>query len=232
MIHSGPRIVFTMACALSGASPALGQDPVVTTVWSFTEVYAGTNTPVANPNGILEPGEAARIELTISFSPPVGTALAQGSVAGFQSLRCDLIGFGDAGGAWSHFERPPLWALGHAGFPDPGGEAVREIGVGQFPWPPGTLVDPQNPIPMIWSAVWVPDSYLPREVVFNSTITSPPPTVSSSALFVLTGAVPEPQYSVVAAYTVFGTVHIPIIPAPGSVIILGIGAAAALRRRR
>src|ERR1043165_10216769 len=33
--------------------------------YSWTEVESGTNIPVASPNGILEPGEGARIQLTV-----------------------------------------------------------------------------------------------------------------------------------------------------------------------
>lgn len=43
----------------------------------WREVDAATNQPVANPNGIIVPGEAAHVWLTASFWPPVGTAVPQ-----------------------------------------------------------------------------------------------------------------------------------------------------------
>jgi hypothetical protein len=229
-----PLSLAGVASLLACVSALHAQDPIVMQTWSFTEVYAGTNMPVANPNGIIEPGEAARIEMSVSFTPSVGTILPLGTVAGLSFLACDLAGLNMAEGTWSHIMRADGWVFGHPGSPNPAGTAVHNIFAGQFVWPPGSIANPQNPIDMIWWGVWTPDTFTARTTIFESMGTSPLPTAGSSSLIIQTGTLTGggPEYSTLPANLIFGSVHIPIIPAPGSVFILGIGAAAALRRRR
>jgi hypothetical protein len=215
------------------AGAAQAQTPIVMTSWSFTEVYAGTNTPVMNPNGVIEPGEAARIELTVSFEPAVGTPLPQGTVAGLFGLTCDLVGSNMAEGMWSHLERREGWAVGDVGFPSPDGTAVRYIMVGQFPQA-GATANPENPIEKIWWGVWTPDMYDARATVFQGMHTSPPPTSSSASLMVQNGVGPggEPLYGVLNAQVQFGGLQIPVVPSPATAAVLGAAGLLTARRRR
>jgi hypothetical protein len=225
-----------LPCVL--ASGVCAADPVVTLTWSFTEVYAGTNTPVASPNGVIEPGEAARIELTVSFSPAVGTLVqltwTEGTVAGLAHTGCDLVGTNMAEGSWGHISRLGAWVFGPGGFPTPDGAAVESISVGQFPLP-GTTANPQNPVEAIWSGVWTPDVYVPRTTIFASMMTSPPPFVSVSSLYLQIGTDPGgyPIYTTTGSITqtVFGSVNISVVPSPG-MGVLAVGAAMMSRRKR
>jgi hypothetical protein len=212
-------------------APWLHADPLTVTLsWSFTEVYAGTNTPVANPNGIIEPGEAARIALTVSYTPVAGTVVqiqpGPATVAGFGTSLFDLVGSNAAQGSWSHLGRDPAWSGAH-GQAAPDGSALHGLLVLQLPGP-GVAPDPQNPIESIWWGAWMPDIYSPRMTTFASTHTSPQPTGGTSMLFVEHLG----SYFPVEAQTNFGSIHIPIVPSPGSGVILTLAGALALRRSR
>jgi hypothetical protein len=143
------------------------------------EVHAGTNTPVANPNGLLEPGEALRFELTLSFDPPVGSPASwtpppgsgSGIIAGLGYAQFHFQPLGDAAGTWSHLHRAASWTIGVAPEPQPAGD-VNHIALGQVP-APGSLPDPANPIQSIFHGVWQPTSYTARTVNWraNSAVT-------------------------------------------------------------
>ena len=165
---------------LVASLPAAAQERVDYTV-NFVEVLAGTNAPVPTPNGILEPGEAARLSVSVSFTPAVGTTVAYtpppspgiGTMAGFGSMVVDLCvgprnspspsGFG----TWSFVQRAPGWAFGDPGnvFFGSGGAYFSYLQAGQFVPPPMTA-NPANPIPDIWLGVWTPASYSDRSVLW------------------------------------------------------------------
>jgi hypothetical protein len=218
-----------------GAAIAQGQSPVVTLTWSFTEVYAGTNTPVANPNGIIEPGEAARIELNVSYIPVAGTAFqatgGPATISGFGSVMTDLLGSNMAQGTWSSIQARPGWLLGPPGWPSPDGSAVSYITAGQFAGAGTPAPDPLNPIPALWSAVWMPAVYSARTTIFASAAPVPPPTSGfiSTLFYQIDGT---SHYLQINAHTIHGSVQIPIVPAPGAGVVLGVAAAAVWRRRR
>jgi hypothetical protein len=216
-----------------GGSGVYGQQPMVTVSLGFTEVVAGTNTPVPNPNGVLEPGEAALIEMSIAFTPPVGsfiqTPAVQGTVAGLGTILYDLIGTNGAGGSWTHLGVAAGW-LGWPGEVDIGGAAVRNLSVLQRP-APGTMANSQNPVDSIWRGVWTPSSYAARTVIFQTDVTTPPPFGGISHLLLQID--PVPTYNLLLnVFTQHGAVHIPIVPAPGTLGVMLLMLAACGQRRR
>jgi hypothetical protein len=208
--------------------------------WHFVEVVAGTNTPVANPNGVLEPGEAARIVMSIEFSPPVGTLVTYppppgpgvGTVAGLGGARYDLASATPGWqGTWTHFQRRPEWALGSIGSPAWNGNGIEGAQVGQFPLP-GTVANPENPIPDIWSAVWTPADFSARVVRFASFGQI---FELGASVYVQYGTDPTtnaPLYITARTQSHHGYVEIPIIPAPGTGgLVLGLLLLGSRRRR-
>ena len=59
------RVAWMVLGVVGMAAGVRGQE-VVTVSYSWSEVVAGTLTPVSSPNGVLEPGEGARIGLNIN----------------------------------------------------------------------------------------------------------------------------------------------------------------------
>ena len=202
---------------------------------SFLEVVAGTNNPVPVPNGRIDPGEGARISLTITVSPAVGTTITYtpppapgtGTVAGFGMTFIDLDILGGAAGAWSFITRQSAWALGGQGDPQPTA-GVHNVQVGQFVLP-GLTANSQNPIPDIWSGVWTPASYAAASIPFRTSLADE----GTSALLIQYGyKTPYPLY--VAKFV--SSLHdpaivIPIAPAPAAAPVLLFAAGLARHRR-
>lgn len=71
----------------------------------WVEVHAGTATPVANPNGVLEPGEAALLRVAVEFDP-IGTVITlptiSGTVAGLSRSIFAIMPQEISPGTWSH----------------------------------------------------------------------------------------------------------------------------------
>jgi hypothetical protein len=223
--------------AALGSSPAFAQSPAeFTAMFSWMEVYAGTTTPVAHPNGVLEPGESALLTLGVSFTPvgtivqyhdplPGGTA----PVAGFRGTGFGIVAT-DAG--------PGVWAYGGGRWPG-GIGAPYNHGLGwttaSQPWPPaGALPDPVNPIPDLWKALWTPDSYDPRQVRFDLNL-SQLLGGGNGHLYVVYGTDPVTGNPLVGAARAWANsppgVTIPTVPAPGAAPVL-LTLCACLRRRR
>jgi hypothetical protein len=199
----------------------------------WTEVYAGTNTPVANPNGILEPGEGALIRLSISFTP-VGTQVQYNwpgggvaPVAGFRGGLFYLQGTGGTHGSWSHHQFAPGFPS-YAGDPSNGNLSLILISA---PFPPaGSLPDPSNPIHNIWERVWTPASYDARAIQFEMRGST------QMEVFVIAGIDPstgDPIIGVGGGPVTSSVIGISIVPTPASVLGPGLllGLVAARRRR-
>lgn len=206
--------------------------------WNLVEVYAGTNTPVAKPNGLLEPGEALRMELTVSITPEVGSVVnwspsppepGHGTVAGLAAMHFDLLSIGDTWGTWSHMSRAPGWG-GSNGTPESNGW-VRVIHAFQLA-SSSAPANPANPIEKIWQGVWVPHSYQPRVVEWYRDFMGFPP--AHGGLYVQYGIDPVnggPLYTTFRSWTPAYTVQVTIIPAPGAGAVI-VGGLAVLGRRR
>jgi len=230
--------------ALAGLSAAATGQESITYSWTWTEVLAGSSTPVAVSNGLIEPGEGARLALTATITPGIGSVVTYvpppqpgfGTLAGLGSLFFDLLGSNANGGQWSVIRRNPggiNWGLGPAGTGQPSGDLVS-AGVGQFVLP-GAIVNGTNPVVNIWAATWTPDGFAARTVSFQSAAAAASGG-NHSAILIQYGDDPNSQKPLVVGRVVDGIFGnsgpIPVVPAPGGAMILGLGALVASRRRR
>jgi hypothetical protein len=191
--------------------------------FTTTEVYAGTTTPVANPNGLIEPGEGVLFQLTVSFAPPVGTALpafpAPGTVAGLHEFVFHLVPRSGSGeGTWSHFAAAAGW-IGQQG---QGPSGALSAALRQFPLP-GQFADPQNPVINGLSQVWTPASYEPRVVDWEVQAGS---YLGWGGVLVQVGTHPQggPIYNAASAsFAPIRSFPVSIIPAPGAAVVLVAG---------
>lgn len=222
------RISVTLSAAFL-ASTAAAQTAEHTLEW--IEVEANTKTPVANPNGILEPGESVLFRVSVSFDPPVGSQLPYpggiGTVAGFGGSHFSWRWTGNIQGTWGQYAAAPGFQL----FPDPNGFWGASQPIPTYPAVPS----PINPVPL-WEVVWTPASYEPRQV--SHWIQGISGTGGSwlTAIMLQTGIDPttgHPQYANTNfAPTMLNTVQIPIIPSPGAAIPLAALFIASCTRRR
>jgi hypothetical protein len=189
---------------------------------------------VPNPDGVLEPGERALLRLDVGFTnqntvaqfaPPIGT-YGSGTIRGFGSAWIDLVGSGQPQGEWDldpirGFGVALEWDIsGHEGTPTNGGSAVSDIQMGQFPDPPGAL-DPTNPIREIWRGVWTPADFGPRTVRFDTRGNGQAGQYVTSVFLRLNGSLAAAVY----CPTEFGSVGIPVAPAPPALGVLALAAA-------
>ncbi|MFN0134390.1 MAG: hypothetical protein ACKVW3_17895 [Phycisphaerales bacterium] len=230
------HILTSILAAVGAASSAFAQGELAIHTWSFLEVAVGTNSPVPAPNGMLEPGEAARLTLNVSFTPAVGSTATYtpppgtgvGTVAGLGGVFFDIVGDATAQGTWSFHQRSSAFSLGDPGDELPGGTGCTNAGAQQFLLP-GQTANSANPALAIWRIVWTPTSYSTRNVTWQGR-----PTISapSNHSFLLLQVGPTPDYVGKYVPGQFGSVVVPIVPAPGvGAVVLG-GALAATRRRR
>jgi len=232
------RTVPAMLCTLSMGLGARAQDITLTTSW--VEVLAGTNTPVPLPDGILSPGEAARIEITATLTPGVGTPVTYnappapgfGRLAGLGFIYFAVIGTNNAAGDWSNPARAPGWALGSWGYLAQSGGVVEDCSAGQF-IQNGSIANSTNPVPAIWSGVWTPASYSKRTASWRTGDT----LHSQGGFLIQYGEDPNsglPLYvGRIIPQTYGAPVGIPIVPAPSAAAaIIAAAAFVAARRRR
>jgi hypothetical protein len=209
------------ACVLAAAgSVASAQTLQVQFSLRFVEVFAGTNTPVPLPDGVLQAGEAARLELTVSFSPPVGTQVPYtpppppgvGAVAGFGFVCFSVQGLApNAQGSWSFQSFAPGWPFASSTYQTP--TSIEGVMVGQFPLQ-GQTANSTNPIDPVWRAVWTPAHYQPRTAIFASTTVSTLCEGGAARILLQYGSEPgtgHPYYIPVPAMSyLWSSVQIPI----------------------
>jgi hypothetical protein len=217
-----------------GAFTTLAQGQVTLDYhFTTTEVYAGTTTPVANPNGLIEPGEGVLFQLTVNFAPPVGSVLPgfppPATVAGLGGFYFHFVprdGSGD--GMWSHFALAPGW-LGANGGPI-GGGVLNSAWLEQVPML-GQPADPRNPLVNGWSQVWTPASYEPRTVNWEA---QPGSFIGWGFVLVQVGTDPQggPIYNAAnASFAPIRSFPVSIVPAPGAAVVLVVGMMLMPRRR-
>ena len=213
-----------------------------------------------NDNGVLETGERALILMNaaftannpdVSFNPPIGT-FTHGTVLGLASCYLDLrSAAGDATGAYNGGVTAPtgtstgpnagntgtsgygvrgLWRLGGAvANGTPASNGFQNIGPGQLP-PDPSSANTTNPISNLERLGWAPASYSTRTQTFA--VSPAGGTAQAVGLYMdLDGVLGGAAYLQNTAVT-FGSVNIPIAPAPGSLALLGLGGLVLARRRR
>src|SRR5688572_28150811 len=138
--------------AVAGLAAAANAQESISYVWTFKEVTAGTNTNVAVSNGMIDVGEAARLELTATITPGVGSpvtytpppAPGSGTIAGLGSIFFDLTATANANaGGWSFLGRAAGFALGGVGTAV--GNNMNAAQAGQFVLP-GSTANASNPV--------------------------------------------------------------------------------------
>jgi hypothetical protein len=115
----------SLAVLATASSSVLAQEFVTYTL-SWSEVVAGTTTPVAAANGRIDPGEGARIAIRVEITPGVGSTASYSGTARTRDghdrgLRIDAssisLGSNLNGGTWSNMAStgPPRLAASHPG---------------------------------------------------------------------------------------------------------------------
>ena len=228
--------------ALAGLPAAAGAQ--IVTTQSSTVSYSLTwqesdpnGLPAGNGNGTLDPGEHALLRLTVSFSnqftvgtyTPFPPGPGSGTIRGFGMGFIDLNGTNGTAGNWDvdpnnghgidgawDLVGPTAYGLGGPVAGHSGGNLIN-IQAGQF----AQFIVTTNPIPDIWRGLWTPDSFHNRIVTFTTAAGSS----SGGAQFasvVLFRLASSGFPNMIAAYcpSDFGSVHIPIAPAPSPALLL------------
>ena len=230
------RAVLGILAAAGMAAAANAQESVTYTV-TWSDVLAGTTNP-GNGNGQIDPGEGVRFAVAVNITPGIGSPATYtpppppgtGTIAGLGSIFFDFLGTNLNGGTWSNIQRTG-WALG-----DPGtGTATGLINAqaGQFVLP-GSTANGANPVNNIWRGVWNPSSYATRTASVQAAGAAASGGNHSSILIQYGVDVNgNPQYVAKFVNGSFGgSGNIPIVPAPSSLALLGLGGLLAGRRRR
>jgi hypothetical protein len=241
----------TMVAAQAQTTPAV--TVAYTLAWSEVSATA-PYAPVLAPDGILQPGEAARFTFSGSMSPSgtlsfpssilVGSS-GTGTLGGFWNGNLNILG--DAGaasaaGSWvlaanpsppSNPNRigivPPFAVGGGNGTANANGSGATDIQPAQFGGDTSTL-NSANPTPTMWRGVWIPNDYTARTAHFDLSNGS----LGLGSSVWLFDSNPNFTLPVAArALSSYGNgVNVPIIPAPSSLALLGLGGLVAARRRR
>lgn len=226
--------------ALAGLPAAAGAQETITYTLSWIEVVASTSTPVPNPNGVVEPGEGARVRITTLITPGVGSivtyqappAPGHGTIAGMGSIFFDLLPTNAMGGLWSHVR------VANSPFPPPPANTTPEGGLsagqaGQFVLP-GLIANPSNPYENLWQATWTPSNYSARPVTFTS-VAAAAAGMNHSSILIQYGTEPGAGYPLYVGRFIDGifgnTGPIPVVPAPWSLATLALASALTRPRR-
>lgn len=241
-----------MVLGVAGMAAEVRGQEVVTVSYSWSEVVAGTLTPVSSPNGVLEPGEGARIGLNIyqtineanavgqttTYVPPPPTGV--GTNAGTGSMLYTLHGTGgDASGSWfGRAVRPSLAVQNSPGTILDAGATIDNFGGAQFV-APGGVADSANPFVDVFRGVWTPASYTPRTINFKSSNGHGSSNAYTGILVIYSWIeIEQPPWVLPNFLTKYvnadygGGVNIPIAPVPGTGLPVAVAGACAFWRRR
>ncbi|MFN0131600.1 MAG: hypothetical protein ACKVW3_03560 [Phycisphaerales bacterium] len=239
------------AVVAAGLPVAVMAQERVTYSLLWSEVLAGSNQPVAVPNGVIEPGEGVRIAIRATITPGIGATATYtpppppgtGTIAGFGSMFVTLIGTNVNGGSWSNITRNAEsnpggipgggnWTLGTPGTPEANGNMLG-LQAGQFVLP-GSTANSVNPVSNAWRGTWTPSSYMMRSASFQSTDAGSISGNESSILIQYGIDVNgHPQYvGKFVSRTHGNTGSIPIVPSPGVLPLASLAVVVASRRCR
>lgn len=222
--------IIALTCSVA-AEAARAQTPHVNHTASWSEVFASTHAPVGSPNGVLDPGEAARVSISFSFTA-VGTPVSYqwptpgvAPVAGLSNSSFNLIATAALGGTWTQ-PTVPSGFEGILGLPGPDGSALICLLSQQV------MAHSTNPLINAWSAVWTPPTYSARTVGFQIQQLTGSPELRPLNLWVDLGPPSNPSFGTAMASGDYGSVQIPVVPGPSILALLGLIAPFAARRRR
>lgn len=214
-----------LALAFAAGTPLVAQEVIVVPV-TWSEMLAGTNTPILAPNGLLEPGEGAFIQVGMHALRNGTNAVGQvvtvnpgnhtGPIRGMAHFVYDIAGSGaDATGTWNLRIISPIFNwFPNVGQVVEGGARVHSFNAAQIAHG-GAIVDGTNPILTVWRGTWNPSSYAPRTVHFQVEASDTVPTGQQNAVDVEYGIDPQTGYPLyVGKYfqSDFGGIDIPIGP--------------------
>jgi len=221
-----------------------------------TVTYALTWGDTGDNDGVVEPGESARVRMTVSYSPASGTVInytpsgggsASGTLMGFGSAFVDFSLGGANGGTIATTGstggiangRAGAWAVVPGGNGTVAGDTIINVQPAQFPFNSDafdpdnntTGVRTTNPITNIYTFVWTPASYNSRTVQVTM---SPSAASNGNAAAVMVRTNPDTSLPPTAVNALFnlGSASIPVVPAPSSLALLGLGGLIVGRRRR
>jgi hypothetical protein len=232
------RAVLAGSALLALAGAACGQATTIAAALGYALSWQDTG----NHNGTLEPGESAVLHLTVTMAPPVNTVIPfsggqggpTGTLRGIASGFIDLTGAGGTQGTFGldpnlGYGVDPTWDLiGPGGYGTPNGTGLINIQFGQFQHFPNTT----NPIVNVWQALWTPSSYTSRTVTFGTADGTAAGTGYASAVIIKWGPL-NGNLQNATCLSDFGTLNIPIVPAPPGLGLLGLwGVLAGTRPRR
>jgi hypothetical protein len=214
-----------------------------------------------NDNGVLEPGERALMLMTLSFTGqfsrvvfnPIG-AFSSGTITGLGSAYVDIrSAAGDFTGLFNGGITSPTsasvgpnaditgtsgygvrggWRLGGNianGQPAPAG--FVNIGPGQLPTDPSGA-NQTNPIANVERLAWQPLTFTQRTQTF-AVLPAAGTTNNVVGLYLdLDGGTTGGAAYVMTSRITFGSVNIPIAPAPAGLSLLGVGGLAFASRRK
>lgn len=252
------RATLALAAVAGLASMAQAQE-LIRVSYSWLEVVGATTVAVtgAAANSVVEPGEGARISLSIqalingtnavgqttSYTPPPppGSGTVRGIASMIYNLSGDL-GAATAAGTWgTRSISGTLSAGAFTGNILNSGATIDSLGGGQFVAPGGTAIS-TNPIANAFRGVWQPSSYANRTVNFKASPGTAAPSGQQNGMLVsynvFQGDPSDPTTWYDQLLTKYvgsdfqNGINIPIAPAPSSVALLGLGALVAGRRRR
>lgn len=226
----------TIACMTSwlgllGASASAQPDPN-----EIMSMYV-TVKDIGNGNGVVEPGETARIVLGVSFEPTYGSpanwqsstpwGTLPGTVECFGSLRFGLFGGNDAESGQLSFKgkAPVEWTSSYKYTKG----SIWNVYLRQDP---GSILIYDNPLDLMWWD-WIPDTYDPRFVDWYGEAW---PLATATNKVILKTDLPTGEKGVLVKDIWItlptGLVGIQVVPAPAAAPGLGLGLLLMNRRRR
>jgi len=166
-------------------------------------------------------------------------------VAGLDAAEFDFIGSANSTGTWlqggpgfngatgPNWGRRSGFEVGGVGDPIGPGASLSHVATGQLVLPGGTA-NPVNPVDEIWRGRWTPAEYSSRLVTFTGQDPFVHPNGGYSYVIVQYGTDPQghPQYLGKKMIAEYSSIQIPVVPAPGSIALLGGFGLLAARRRR
>ena len=257
-----PRALFSTAAAAGLAAAARAQsftnDSHIALPLTWREVNSAGQ-PITGPsaNGILEPGEYALLSVTpvsftnqfaiANFSPPLVYSSGRfnsGQIIGLGTAFFDLLGQPGLGGTQGIFNNQGAngtgtsgygvrgqWRLVDNGTINAGRDSIINIEPGQAP--PRGPYNTSDPITNLFRALWQPDSFAPRTVNFHLAAAAPAGNeIGAVVVEFASGFFADWIYVNPQTGITFGSINIPIAPAPPGLALLALAAPIAARRRR